>query len=354
MPSRSRVCLVIPSLNAGGMERVMTELANFFASMNLVETHLIILGRGNKFYEVSKNVIIHEPDFYFNNKYRAYYMLKTVFFLRSRVKAIDPYSILSFGEMYNSFVILASFFLDVKVYVSDRSRPNKSWGFFHNSLRRILYKRAFGIISQTSYSKLYLEKITKHKNIKIVPNPVRKRHIEGLDKQNIILTVGRLIHSKRLDLLLGIFAETEISDYSLWVVGDGPELQNLKRLSCDLQIESRVVFWGNRKDVEIFYMQSKIFAFTSSSEGFPNAILEALSFGLPTIAFDCIAGPSDLIEDGQNGFLIPELEVSLYKSKLRDLLNEPLRVRMAKYALVSAKKYDIVTVGNVYLNTLLS
>jgi GalNAc-alpha-(1->4)-GalNAc-alpha-(1->3)-diNAcBac-PP-undecaprenol alpha-1,4-N-acetyl-D-galactosaminyltransferase len=354
MKEIKKIALVIPSLNAGGMERVMSELANYFSKMESIEVHLIILGKNKKFYDIGNRVVVHEPVFYFDNKYRLYHTLKTIAFLRSKIKEIKPYSMLSFGEMYNSFVLLSSLFLKVKVYVSDRSKPDKSWGRLHDILRKVLYKNAFGIISQTTYSKTFLDKITNHKNIIVIPNPVRHEEENNLVRKNVILSVGRLIFSKRIDLLLEIFADVNRKDFNLWIVGDGPEHEKLVNLAKELNILDRVTFWGSRKDVDLFYGQAKIFAFTSVSEGFPNALLEALASGLPSISFDCVAGPSDLIDDGQNGFLIPLLDVDCYKEKLSRLMDDQVHEQLAANTKKSAKKYHIENVGKVYLNALLS
>lgn len=129
----------------------------------------------------------------------------------------------------------------------------------------------------------------------------------------------------------------------------------LQTLINDLNVGDRVVLAGNRSDVEKFYLESKIFAFTSSSEGFPNVIGEALSAGLPTIAFDCIAGPSEMIGDGENGFLVPVFDDELFRQRLQTLVyNEELRVEMGKKARESMKKFSVELIGQQYLNFILS
>ena len=79
----------------------------------------------------------------------------------------------------------------------------------------------------------------------------------------------------------------------------------MRRIIADNNAEDKVFLEGKQADVETYYFKSKVFAFTSSSEGFPNVIGEAMSARLPVIAFDCIAGPSEMIKDNENGFLIP-------------------------------------------------
>ncbi len=203
-----KLCLVIPSLSAGGMERVMSELAIFFSGMSYLDVHLIILGKGKRFYDIPASVAVYEPDFYFNNKYRIYHTFKMLWFLRKSVKYIKPHSILSFGEMYNSFVLLGTLFLNSNVYVSDRSKPDKRWGRLHETMRKFLYRRAKGIVAQTSYSMQFLANVTKHSNICVIPNPVRQFNIAQKEKKNIILNVGRLIKTKKIDVLIDLFSKT--------------------------------------------------------------------------------------------------------------------------------------------------
>ena len=353
--NQKKICLIIPSLNSGGMERVMSELAGYFAQNRKIETYLIILGKAEKFYTLPKHVITFEPNFVFNNKYRIYYIIKTIFFLREKVKEVKPDAILSFGEMYNSFVLLSNLFLNVKVFVSDRSKPDKRWGKLHELLRRKLYPKAHGIISQTSYSKDFLSKETGHKNITIIPNPVKPFHLDKIEKQNVILCVGRLVSTKRIDILLEVFYRTRLEGWELWIVGDGPLKSTLEKLSAEKGLSQYVKFWGNQKDIDQFYAKAKIFAFTSISEGFPNSLLEAMAAGLPCISFNCIAGPSDLITDSVNGFLVPELDIAIYQERLKILINdETIRLKFSANALAASEKYYIEKIGDEYLKFLLS
>jgi GalNAc-alpha-(1->4)-GalNAc-alpha-(1->3)-diNAcBac-PP-undecaprenol alpha-1,4-N-acetyl-D-galactosaminyltransferase len=350
-----KLCLVLPSLSGGGMERVMTELAWFFVTKENVETHLILLAKCAKFYSLPPEVIIHEPEFEFNNKFRIFYTIKTIYYLRRKIILLKPDAVLSFGEMYNSFVLLSTLLLKIKIIISDRSKPDKKWGLLHDNLRKILYARATGIISQTNYSKEFLIDITKHKNIIVIPNPVKPFKQSGELKQNIILNVGRLINSKRIDLLLDIFAKCNYGNWKMWIVGEGPERKVLEQRSLDLGIENSVTFWGNRQDIEIFYSKAKIFAFTSNSEGFPNALLESMAAGLACISFDCVTGPADLIKEGENGFLVKNNDINDYLNKLNNLIISPALIeKFSKNSIISTQEYEINKIGNKYFKYIFS
>jgi GalNAc-alpha-(1->4)-GalNAc-alpha-(1->3)-diNAcBac-PP-undecaprenol alpha-1,4-N-acetyl-D-galactosaminyltransferase len=353
-----KLCLIVPDLDKGGMERVMSELATYFSFKTDTQVSIILFTNQSKiFYRIPNNVSVHKPGFAFNNKIRILSTVRTLFFFRKTIRKIGPDAILSFGETYNSFVLLSSFLLNVKVFVSDRSRPDKRWGFFHENLRRILYPLASGIISQTNYSRDFLLKETGHKNIKVIPNPIRVIEKKSLERGNIILNVGRLIKSKRIDLLLNIFSNCENNDWVLWLVGEseGEEKEALIKLSGELNIINKIKFWGKQDDMDKFYRAAKIFAFSSESEGLPNVLLEAMAAGLACISFDCVAGPRDLIIDGQNGYLVKMYDCEEYISKLNSLIkNSELREKFSNNAQKKTAEYNINIIGEKFYNFLLS
>ncbi len=326
--NKKKICLVIPSLQSGGMERVMSELATHFCNKLEFEAHLVLYGiKRDIFYRVPDNLIIHVPRFEFNNANRTWNAVKTLWFLREKIKEINPETILSFGEIWNNFVLLSVFGLDYPVFVSDRCQPNKSLGKFHDILRRWLYPKSTGIICQTEVAKNIYNNMFHHTNLVVIGNPIRKIELDtGLKKENIILTVGRLIQSKHHDELIRIFSEIDAPDWKLIIVGDDALKQKnrdrLERFVHDLGMADRVVLTGKQLDVETFYNKSKIFAFTSSSEGFPNVIGEAMSAGLPVIAYDCIAGPSDLIDNEKTGYLVKTHDISSFKNCLETLIKD--------------------------------
>ena len=136
--------------------------------------------------------------------------------------------------------------------------------------------------------------------------------------------VGRLIESKHHDKLIEMFARVVIPGWKLLIVGydhlKQKNMSKLKKLISELNVEDRVILVGKQKNVDYYYLKSKIFAFTSSSEGFPNAIGEAISAGLPVVTYDCIAGPSEMIINSSTGFLIPLFDRDQFREKLELLM----------------------------------
>lgn len=353
--------MVITSLQAGGMERVMAELIWYFSKRE-IGVDLILFGiKRDVFYEIPHSVNIYRPSFTFNNKYRFVYTLRTMLFLRSQIKQINPPVILSFGELWNNMVLLSTYGLITPIYVSDRAQPDKSLGRLHDYLRSWLYPKAKGIILQSEKAKHnFTNYITgKNPNIKVIGNPIREIQPKaGLKRKKTVLMVARLIRSKHQDRLIRIFATIDKPDWQLVLVGYDHLKQNnmepLKTLAKSLGVADRVVFAGKQDDIDHFLLTSSIFAFTSSSEGFPNAIGEAMSAGLPVVAYDCIAGPSEMIQDGYSGFLIPLFDDESFRQKLVLLMeNEGLRKSIGDKAKDTIKQFAVEQIGEKFFKFIL-
>jgi GalNAc-alpha-(1->4)-GalNAc-alpha-(1->3)-diNAcBac-PP-undecaprenol alpha-1,4-N-acetyl-D-galactosaminyltransferase len=329
------------------MERVMANLLNLFADRDNVEVSLLMIGRfRNVEFEISDEINVHIPDFEFKSKQRFLSTLKTTYFIRKTIKEINPVTILSFGEFWNNMVILSLLGLKHPVYISDRSQPNKNLGKVQNLLRDTLYPKAAGYIAQTEKARDIAVKNKWNKNTVVIGNPINQ--VSGhiiVDKENIILTVGRLIPTKHIDELIEIYRAIDNKDWKLVVVGGNSKNLNLleeyKELVKEFKLEDRIHLVGSKPNVADYYKKSKIFAFTSSSEGFPNVIGEAMSYGLPVIAYDCTAGPSDLINNEETGFLIEERDQKTYIEKLRKLMqDEELRNKQSSKALEKIQDFD--------------
>lgn len=356
---KKKLCLVIPSLQAGGMERVMSELANYFSLKPEIDVNMVMYGRKPElFYSIPSTIKLHQPHFFFNNKYRIWNTIKTFFFLRKKIKDISPDSVLSFGEYWNSFVLLSLLGLKIPVFVSDRCQPDKSLGKTHDFLRRLLYPKSAGVIVQTITAKSIYERRLRKASIIVIGNPIRSINADSSKtRENIVLTVGRLIESKHHDELIRLFARINLPAWKLIIVGgDALKQTNMQRLETlvnDLNLSDRVILTGSRNDVDDFYKRSKIFAFTSSSEGFPNVIGEAMSAELSVVAFSCIAGPSDMIKDGENGYLVSLFDYACFEQRLTELMNnEILRIRFGENSKKAIEVFSVESIGQQFFEVI--
>lgn len=357
---KKKILFVIPSLGVGGMERVMSEILKYFSEQKNVDCNLILYGKcRNVFYEIPDNVILFKPNFEFNDKFRFWMTIKTMLYLRTTVKEIKPDIILSFGELWNSLVLLSLTGVNIPIYISDRCSPNKSFGFIHDTLRKYLYPKSNGIISQTQIAKNIYERKFNNKNIKVIGNPIRDIDNKNIEREKIVVSVGRLISTKNFDRLIDIFDEINDKSWKLLIIGDDADketnMSTLKLKVEKLGKENNIILLGKSDDVDCYLSKASLFAFTSSSEGFPNVIGEAMSAGLPVVAYDCIAGPSDMIEDGENGYLIPLFNDKMFVNRLKYLMdNSGIRNQMGVNAKESIKKYSIKNIGDEYYSLLLN
>jgi len=358
---KSIIALVMPSLDPGGSERVISELANYFSQYNEIVVHLILFGKNPQiFYQINNNINIHKINSGFNNKFILIESLKRLRFIRKKINQINPNTILSFGTRWNNFVLLSLCFKKYSIFISDRGSPVRRYKFSTELLKSILYPKARGIIVQTKKAYEITLKRFPNANIKIIGNPINNLIYNNIcEREDIILTVGRLISSKHHDRLIRIFSKLNASGWKLVIVGgDALKENNYEKLATLIKqsgLSSNIVLTGPQKDVISYYYKSKIFAFTSSVEGFPNVIIEAMAAGLPVVSYDCVAGPSEIITDGENGFLIPLFDDELFQKRLQQLIDdEELRQKMAAKAPASVEKFSIGKIGQQYLDFILS
>lgn len=324
---RKKVVIILPKLTAGGTERSAVELANSMVEKNY-EVHLLLMYTLPHFFETDNRIIIHEPDRKVRmNCGRFLYVPLLLLFLRIKLKKIEPDTVFCLG--YILFGLMASWNLKTKVIISGRSSPNrvrfpgngianKMYAGFH----KIVSRRVNGVIAQTSlaqnvYAKRYSCPIV------VIPNFLRdvKRYPDH-KKGKIIINVGRLVNEKGQHFLLKAFAKLDRQDWKLWLVGDGPLRGELENLAGVLRISEQVVFLGFQKDVDYYLSQASIFAFSSVIEGYPNALIEGMAHGLAPVSYNCEAGPADIINHNENGFLVETGNINDFKQYLNILIND--------------------------------
>lgn len=352
-----KVCLFTPSLQMGGTERVVSVLANRFVQLG-AEVHIILFSHHPVFYPLDSRVKVHLPDFDYSDKQRGYYLLLLFKYLRRKTREIQPDSFLSFGERYNAFSILSLSLARAKarVFISERSSPGLSSGWVFDWINPWLYRKAHGILSQTSAAAEKMYKKTQHRNIRVIGNPIiiPASHSAFSTREKVILNVGRFVKSKNQETLIRLFSQLPSSSWELWFVGDGPEYNHCREMAKSLGLEGRVKFWGKQTDVASFYSRAQVFAFTSSLEGFPNALAEAMSFGCVPVSYDCEAGPADLIQNGENGFLVPLHDEAAFLGKLIQVTTDDFdRESMGSRASQSIKKYSEEVIASETLKFLL-
>lgn len=160
------------------------------------------------------------------------------------------------------------------------------------------------------------------------------------------LAMGRLSPQKKISALLDAWAliQDKCPDWKLLIVGKGELEAELKGQAFRLNLR-RVMFVGHTSRVEDYYLNASCLVLSSEYEGFPMVILEAQSYGLPVISFDCKTGPRDLIQDGGNGYLIEDGNVREFADKmLLFTKSEETAKEMSENAAVGVQRYNL---GNI-------
>jgi GalNAc-alpha-(1->4)-GalNAc-alpha-(1->3)-diNAcBac-PP-undecaprenol alpha-1,4-N-acetyl-D-galactosaminyltransferase len=350
-----KIVFVIPTLRQGGMERFVSVLANYFESKQIYVTIVFLVPKEERFYSLNKNVETISPSFSHTASLisKFYYKIKLLWYIRKEIKSIKPMCVISLPQIYNNLTILALLKSKIPIYVSDRKNPLTDIGYLNNLLRKLLYPYATGIIAQTSFAKKTMIKNgLTNGNIKVIPNPIKKltTYNKTKFKNHIVLNVGRLTSEKNQKELIEIFTQINKPNWKLIIVGSGGLEQDLQNQINSLNAINNIKLVGASDNVDKWLAEADIFAFTSLTEGFPNALLEAMAYPIASISYDCNTGPRELIKDGVNGFLIPMSDRDLYINKLKEMMdNQHLRESLKAEAYKIRRKYAINKIGQEVL-----
>ena len=191
----------------------------------------------------------------------------------------------------------------------------------------------------------YKERLGRKKNISRIYNPVdcdEKKTITK--KENIILTVGRLVPEKGTEYIKNV-ADKILKKYPDWkwiILGDGEERDNLNRFILDNNFQNQLILKGLVKNVSDYLKKASIFAVTSKFEGLGLSMLEAREMNVPCVAFGVKMGPLELIHDGLDGYLVNPFDCDEMAVKIEKLICDPaLRERFARNAYLSMDEFRI-------------
>lgn len=196
----------------------------------------------------------------------------------------------------------------------------------------------------------------KHTKVELVPNMLYEipKCNSKLDKKNII-TISRLDYGKKNDDIIKSFSKIKESNWKLYIIGDGKEFNNLKKLINDLNLKNKVILTGykNKEEINKYMLDSSLFLMASITEGLPMVLLEAMSYGIPCIAYDVPSGVNDIIEDGRNGYIIKNRNELEYIKRIEEVINDSkLRNKLGLNAKEKAKEFSKEKIVNIWKNIL--
>lgn len=202
---------------------------------------------------------------------------------------------------------------------------------------RLIWKNASAVIANSNGLRHLAHTFDSRFEIPVIPNGVDLELFKTGERAwspPRLLSVGRIVHQKGLDLAMHALGNLKDLNWEWRIAGDGPQMRALQSLAQELGIDHRVFFlgWQSRQQILESYRQANIFLFPSRHEGMPNAILEAMSTGLPVIA-TCIAGNEELVVEGHTGYLVPAEDIENLQDALKKILNDSaLREQMGEAA----------------------
>ena len=196
----------------------------------------------------------------------------------------------------------------------------------------------------------------KHTKVVLVPNMIYKMPtISSSLKSKNIITVSRLDYGKRNDDIIKAFSKIREKDWKLYIIGDGIEFDNLKKLIEELNLKDRVMLTGykNKEEIEKYMLNSSLFLMASLTEGLPMVLLEAMSYGIPCIAYHTASGTNDIIKNNINGYIIKERNEEEYINKIEKIIrDEKLRIKLGKESKNTANEFSKEKITKKWLKIL--
>jgi glycosyltransferase involved in cell wall biosynthesis len=350
------IFFLVSSLNFGGAERVATTLCNSWVetghNVTLIATYN---GLEQSYFKISPKIkLIYLANDLDCIKGRDRSSLGRLSKLRHLLKNNRPEVVVSFLPSSNLMAIIAGFKLNIPIIICERTDPEfypQPW--IWKIACRYLYRLADILTVQTENVANKAERLFHiPKNLQVVPNPLpfpAELSVDtALSKSKVLISVGRLIESKQVDHLVHAFLSVhqEYPDWQLHIYGDGPEKSRLIHLVSDYCADAFIKVLGDTSSPWDIMKNAECFAMTSRFEGFPNALLEALAFGLPTVVYDCPSGPDEITNRGEIALLVPLNNLAEFTQALRSILadrelREHLHVR-AKKSIVERYALDVV------------
>ena len=331
-----KLVFVIYSLQSGGAERVLSIMANHWAA-KLQKVTLITLEDGSKpaFYEIDSR--IHQISLGVARVSQNWFAgilnnLRRIYKLRRAFNAAQADTVISFMTETNVITLVASIGSHIPVVVTEHTDP---WtgpvADIWSKLRLWLYPRASRVVVLNERAREFFN-TSLRAHVTVMPNPVvietnkeSEDIIHGVTKKHLIVAMGRLSKEKRFDLLIRAYSHVaeKCPGWELMILGDGPERTGLEALRDELGLGNLVMLPGTIKHPHVVLKQSQLFVSSSELEGFPMALCEAMACGLPVIAAEYNSGVCDIVQDGQNGILVPPGDPVALAAAMMRLIKDP-------------------------------
>lgn len=369
------VCCTPALYSAGGVERVVSFKASYFAEQLGYDVTIIVTeGKGRAcFFPLSDKVKVVNFELGFEDLWKAPFLRKVFMYLSKQHKYKNRLSVelmrirpdITISMLRREINFLTSLKdgskkigelhvnrANYRNFESNDSNPLKrlfSW-FWMKSLV-VHLKKLDQLVVLTEKSMVAWPEL---ENVTVIPDPIPlPLPVSHGTNTKRVITIGRYAYQKGYDLLLQAWAEVEkhYTDWTLEIFGMGDQ-SSYRQMMLDLGIDTNRCFLnGPVDDVGQVYMDSSIFVLSSRFEGFGLVLVEAMASGLSVVSFDCPAGPDEIITDGVDGLLVPSGDVHALAEKLMVLMSdENQRRRLGQQARQSAQRYEMNLIAGKWVD----
>jgi len=360
----NRIALFIPNFGGGGAERIMLRLANYFLTEGYLVDFIVIKDDGPYralLPDRAQLVVL-------NTKKTIFAIPKLVQYLR-RYKPDVLLSTLSTTNWVASFSVFLSF-VNTRLVLRVAAVPFKQKNDALSLLLYYLDKLIYPIISKKAFSVIGISKGVTYgivnnlgvssSKVKTIYNPAYEKKILSQSAEPnfhpwfdsdepVILSVARLEKQKDYPTLLKAFHIVRRSiNAKLIILGEGPERVNIERKVAELQITDNVHLVGFVTNPFSYMARANVLVCSSIYEGFGNVLVESLALNTPVVSTDCDAGPSEILENGKWGRLVPVGNAQLLSNAIIETLKEDKRTDLQQHAM----RYSIEYVGQQYLRAM--
>lgn len=345
-----KICFLIADINhSGGTERVTTLIANSLAEQ---ENHVFILSlsRGDQpFFELNSKINVQSI---FEEKIS---MRKNFFEAVKRIRHflvsnnID--TLIVVDSISCVFTVPACRGLKLNHICWEHFNLKVNLGSRFRDLGRWMAARwCHKIITLTERDKSFWDEkynLASVQKVFAIPNPSPyelQDNYPNLESKTV-LCVGRLTPQKGFDYLVDAWSKmaSHVPDWKVIIVGCGEDENKLKDLAKEKGVDTSIIFAGQQKNMDQFYRKASFFCMSSRFEGLPMVLLEAQSYGLPIVSFDCDTGPAEIIHDENNGYLVECFNTDLLAKSLERMINKNQNEfeNMVNFSFNNSKNFEI-------------